>query len=143
MDVEDVLTTEGVRVGVVLVGAEAPFGVAGHRVGGDLAQETYLFSLDVDSADEGVEVGRIAKGVCLDLEGSFIGSVLVFVDGGPHFPEVAAEFALLLALDLKARDGDSDPRQNSDDGYRDDEFDECEAGLWICRVSRTRLSKSA
>ena len=37
VDVEDVLAAEGVGVRVVLVGAQAPIGVVGHGVDGDLS----------------------------------------------------------------------------------------------------------
>src|SRR5215475_12247676 len=42
VDVEDVLAAEGVGVYVVLVGAEAPLGGAGHGVDGDAAKELHL-----------------------------------------------------------------------------------------------------
>src|SRR5258708_32846561 len=53
VDVEDVLAAEGVRVGVVLVGAEAPFGGAGPGVDGDAAEECDLLVLNVNSVDQG------------------------------------------------------------------------------------------
>ena len=60
VDVEDVLAAEGVGVGVVLIGAEAPFGGAGHGVDGDAAEELDLLVLNLDAVDEGFEVGWIA-----------------------------------------------------------------------------------
>ena len=129
MDVEDVLAAEGVGVGVVLIGAEAPVGGAGHGVGGDAAEEFYFFVLNVHAVDQGVEVGGIAETVGFDLHGSLVGGVLVAVDGVTHLPEVAAEFALLLPFDLEAGDGDSSGGEDGDDGDADDEFDESEAGL--------------
>ena len=131
VDVEDVLAAEGVGVGVVLIGAEAPFGGAGHGVDGDAAKEFDLFVLDVDAVDEGFEVGGIAEAVGLDLHGSLVGGVLVAIDGVAHLPEVAAEFALLFAFDLETGDGDSGGGEDRDDGDADDEFDQGEAGLGV------------
>src|SRR5215469_11516399 len=98
MDVKDVLAAEGVGFRVVLVGAEGPVGVAGYRVGGDLAQKTDLLSLDIDSVDEGLEIGRVTERVGFDLEGTLVGRVFIFVDGSAHLPEVTAQLALLFAL---------------------------------------------
>ena len=117
VDVEDVLAAEGVGVGVVLVGAEAPVGGSGHGVDGDAAEEPDLLVLNVDAVDEGFEVGGIAEAVGLDLDGSLVGGVFVAVDGVAHLPEVAAEFALLFAFDLEAGEGDSCGGEDGDDGH--------------------------
>ena len=74
--------------------------------------------------------------VGLGLNGAFVGGVLVVVDGVAHLPEVAAEFALLVAFDLEAGDRDSGGGKDGDDGHGDDEFDEGEAGLGV--VGRLR-----
>ena len=131
MDVEYVLAAEGVGVGVVLIGAESPFGGAGHGVDGDAAKELDLFVLYVDAVDQGFKVRGIAEAVGLDLHGSFVGGVFVAVDGFAHLPEVPAEFALLFAFDLESGYGDSRGGENCDDGHADDEFDQGEAGFWV------------
>src|ERR1700736_1078642 len=76
VDVEYVLAAEGVRVGVVLIGAKAPIGGAGHGIDWDAAEEFNLFVLNVDAVDQGFEVRGIAEAVSLDLHGAFVGGVL-------------------------------------------------------------------
>src|SRR6266702_3768059 len=139
VDVEDVLAAEGVGVGVVLVGAEAPLGGPSHRVDGDAAEELHFFALNFDAVDEGFEVGGVVVAVGLGNDAAFFGSVLVVVDGVPHLPEVAAEFALLGALDLEACHGDGCTGEDGDDGHGNDELDEGEAGLRAGGRGRTRL----
>src|ERR1035437_1167707 len=75
MHVEDALSAVGVRRGVVLHGTQAPFGVAGHGVDGDTAQEFHLLALDVDAVDESFEIGRIVLAVNLGLECAFVRGV--------------------------------------------------------------------
>src|SRR5882757_11305102 len=73
VDVEYVLAAEGVGVGVVLIGAEAPFGGAGHGVEGDAAKELDVFVLNVDAVDQSFKIRGIAEAVGLDLHSSFVG----------------------------------------------------------------------
>src|SRR5882757_9398957 len=138
VDVEYVLAAEGVGVGVVLIGAEAPFGGAGHGVEGDAAKELDLLVLNVDAVDQGFEVWGIVEAVGLDLYGSFVGGVLVAVDGVAHLPEIPTEFALLFAFDLETGDGDSRRGENCDDGHTDDEFDEGETGFGVAGSGGSR-----
>src|SRR5215472_13231583 len=118
VDIKDVLATEGIRVGVILVGAEPPIGGAGYGVYRDSAEETNLFTLNVNAVHKGIEIGRITERIGLDLECAFVGSVFVVIDGGAHLPQVAAEFALLFATDLKACDGNHHACKDGDDRYR-------------------------
>src|SRR5580698_10355814 len=129
VNIEDVLAAEGVGVGVVLVGAEAPFGGAGHGIDGDAAKELDLLILNLNAVDQGFEVGRVVEAVGLGDEGSFFGGILIVVDGVAHLPEVAAEFALLHSFDLKTGDRESGESEDGDDRHGDDEFDQGEAGL--------------
>src|SRR5271170_2227741 len=131
VDVKDVLAPEGVRVYVVLIGAEAPFSGSGHGIDGDTAEEFDLLVLNINAVDESFKVRRITEAVCFDLHGSLVGGVLVAVDGVAHLPEVAAEFSLLLPFDLKACDWDSSRGEDGNDGHADYEFDQGEAGLRV------------
>ena len=79
--------------------------------------------------DQRFQVGRIVLAVHLGLEGAFVGRVLVLVDGVAHRPQVVAQFALLVALDLEARDGRGPRGQNGQDGDGHDQLDERESPL--------------
>src|SRR5260370_37147168 len=81
VDVEDVLAAEGVGVGVVLVGAEAPLGGPSPRGDGDAAEALHLLALDLDAGDEGFGVGGIVVAVGLGHDAALGGCGLVVVHG--------------------------------------------------------------
>src|SRR5580704_11979242 len=131
VDVEDVLAAEGVGVGVILVGTETPLCGASHGVDGDAAEKFDCFTLDFYAGDEGFEIGRVVEAVGFGLHTTLVGGILVGIDGGAHLPEVAAEFALFGALDLKTGYRNGGCGEDGDDGHGDDEFYEGESGLGV------------
>ena len=74
---------------------------------GDAAKELDLLVLDIDAVDQGFEIGRVVHAIDFSHEGTFVGGILVVIDGIAHLPEVAAKFAFLLPLNLKPRNRQS------------------------------------
>src|ERR1700679_54041 len=81
VDVEDALAAVGVAVSIVLHGAQAPLGFAGHGIDGDLAQKLHLLALNVYAFDQFFKIRRIALAVELGHECAFVSRVFVVVDG--------------------------------------------------------------
>ena len=88
-----------------------------------------LFALYVDAGNEGIEIGRVILAVHLGLEGAPVGGVLIFVDGVAHHPEVAMQFALVLALDLETCDGHGGRGQDGQNGYGDNQLNQGKTAL--------------
>src|SRR5271166_4099950 len=98
VNVEDALSAPGIRVRVVLHGAQAPFRLAGHRIHRNSPQKTQLLAVGIHALDQCLQIGRITLAVKLSLESAAIGRVLVPVDGVAHLPQIVAQVPLLAAL---------------------------------------------
>src|SRR5581483_5980994 len=103
--VKDVLPTPGCRIGIVLIGAQSPVGVAGHRIDRNAAQEAQLLALHIHTVDQSLHIWWISKAVDFCLKSTAIGSVFVTIDGVAHLPQITAKLDLLLALNADAHDG--------------------------------------
>src|SRR4029077_8805066 len=78
VDVEDVLAAPGGCVGIVLDGAQAPFGIAGHGVQGNAAKKADMAvgsAGKLNAVHESFQIGRIALGANLHLNLVFVGRV--------------------------------------------------------------------
>ena len=79
--------------------------------------------------NQGFKVGRIILAIDLGLECALIGGVLVCVNGVAHLPQVAAQFALRLALVGEAGDGECGAGKDRQNRNGDDQFDHRESPL--------------
>ena len=95
----------------------------------DAAQKLHLLALHIHAGDQRLQIGRIVLAVHLGLECAFVGCVLVFVDGVAHHPQVVAQLALVLALDLKARNGHGRRGQDGKNRHGDNQLDQRQAPL--------------
>src|SRR5260221_1862168 len=126
----------GVRL--VPVGAHPPFIRMGDRIDGNPAQELELDARRVvglgDALHERLEAGRIPVRAGLDVERrdrAGIGGVLVFVDGGPHLPQLPPQLRLPLALDAHLRQRHDGRGEDEQDRRHHEQLDEGEAFLAI------------
>src|SRR6266542_3610903 len=130
--VVDVLATPRDRVGLVLVGAQAPLHLARHGIDWDAPEELELLVDLPDlrhALDERLEVLRVTLAAELNLDRTGVGVRLVFVDGVAHEAELLAELDFLLPLDRVARDGDDHRGQYRDHGGHERELHDGEAAL--------------
>ncbi len=129
VDVEDVLPAAAVGVGLVLVGAQAPVGGAGHGIDRDGAQEADFFVLDVDAVDQRLQVRRIVVAVGLGLDAALVGGVLVASMASRISQRSRRSSRSLVRLTWKLRHGDGGRGEDADDGDGDDQLDQREAAI--------------
>src|SRR5204863_4113935 len=108
VDRKHILPAPAGRFGVVLIAAQAPFGLAGERVARDFAQQLDLLAVravgELDALDELLQGLGPAVGPGLDRpEISRVAVVLVLVDGVVHLVDGLAQFALALDADPRPR----------------------------------------
>src|SRR6185369_4676946 len=125
VDIVNVAAAPGARIRSVVVAAQPPLVLAGHRIDGDAAQELQLLvdlAGERDPFDQGVELGRIALGADVDGDHPGVAVTLVFVDRGAHLAQVLAQLHLLEPAggELDQRQGDR--REQHEDGRHHDQL---------------------
>src|SRR5579862_12910 len=134
VDVEYALCAPGVRSGIVLHRAHAPFRFIGEGIDLNLAQELQLLTVCIDTLNQSVQIGWIAFAAKFDLKGATVGRIFVAVNRVPHLPEVVAQHALLFALDADPGQWYRHPGQNHHDRGGDNQLHQREtAGLTSLR----------
>src|SRR5271157_3727400 len=110
VDVEDVLAAPTGGLGVVLIAAQSPVGLAGDRIARDVAQEAHLLAFgtrQLHALHQHLEGFRVTVRVHLvGAEVALIAIVLILVDGLPHFAQGVAKLALALRAHFVAGQGD-------------------------------------
>src|SRR5579864_4294730 len=89
VDIENILPTPTVRLGIVLRASLAPFRGPGHRIDGNAAQELDLGSSRVahqrHALHQDVQILRVPVRPHLHLDLLLVGSVFIPVDGAADF----------------------------------------------------------
>src|SRR6185436_9982952 len=98
VDVIDVLSAPGGGVGLVLVAAQPPFALPGHRVEGNAAQQLELLvhlSDDLHPLHQDLQLGRIAFRAQVHRNQAHVAVPLVLVDRVAHVAQRRAQLHLL------------------------------------------------
>src|SRR4029078_8754193 len=98
VDVINVFAPPDPAAGRVLIAAQPPLRLAGHRVDGDAAQELRLLvdlADDVAACYQRVELLRVAVGAEVDGDHAGVAVALVVVDGVAHLAQRRLELGLL------------------------------------------------
>ena len=112
---------------LLLRGPQTPVRLPRHGIYGNAPKEAQFLAVGIHALDQGFQVGRISLAVKLNLKCAAVGRVLVAINGVSHLPEIAAQLALLAALDGHTHDRHGDRRQDHQDGHGHDELGQREA----------------
>jgi len=105
MHVEDIASTPGSGIRIILDGMQVPFGPAGHRIDGDAAQKAFLAATGVlDAPDKSFEVRGIIFAAICGLDQIVVGVILVLVDSIAHFAEIPTKLGFFRSYDGKTKD---------------------------------------
>src|ERR1051326_7211262 len=133
---EYILAAPAGGLGVVLIAAQAPFGLVREGVARDLAQQPDLLAVGaigkLDAFDQLVEALRPAVRALLHrTEIRLVAVVLIFVDGRVHLPKSGAELPFPLDTHTSARERHRHAREDQQNGEGDDQLYKRQPSLFL------------